>query len=88
MMKALPDLSHLSLTGTCLDVRVTPKASANRIMVDEMGKIRVSVTTVPENGKATAAVIRLLAKAIGVPKSRLVLIRGETARDKSFRIAA
>ncbi|MCB1411327.1 MAG: DUF167 domain-containing protein, partial [Rhodobacteraceae bacterium] len=48
--------------------------------------IRVYVTVVPEDGKANKAVIRLLAKALGVPKSSLTLIRGATARDKVFRL--
>ncbi|SDD19974.1 hypothetical protein SAMN05421538_10183 [Paracoccus isoporae] len=87
MAKSLPDLSHLSATGTRFDVRVTPRASDNAIRLDANGAIRVSVTQVPENGKATAAVITLLSRAIGVPKSRLVLIRGANSRDKSFRVA-
>ncbi|SMX46930.1 DUF167 domain-containing protein [Maliponia aquimaris] len=81
----LPDLSDLATPGTTFDVRVTPKAARNEIRRDATG-LRVSVTTVPEGGKATAAVIKLLAKAIGVPKSRIDLVRGETSRDKVFRI--
>lgn len=88
MSKETADLSHLAAPGTRFDVRVTPKAAANRITLDPDGAIRVYVTTVPEGGKATAAVIAALAKAIGIPKSRLELIRGETARDKTFRVTA
>jgi len=72
--------------GAEIAVRVTPKASRNRITVGEGGAIRVYVTVVPEGGKANAAVQKLLAKALGVAKSDLVLIRGATARDKVFRI--
>jgi len=82
---AMSDLSHLSAPGTEIALRVTPKASRNRIVMEE-GQIRVYVTTVPEGGKANAAVVKLLAKALGVPKSRLELIRGQTARDKVFRV--
>jgi len=39
----------------------------------------------PEDGKATAAVVKLLSKATGVPKSRLTLLRGAASRDKLFR---
>lgn len=85
IMSKAADLHHLAAPGTRFDVRVTPKAAANRIVTDA-GAIRVYVTTVPEGGKATAAVIALLAKAIGIPKSRLELVRGETSRDKSFRV--
>ncbi|WP_136439934.1 DUF167 domain-containing protein [Pacificoceanicola onchidii] len=80
-----PDFSDLAQPGATIMVRVTPKAARNRIERDEAG-LRVHVTAVPEGGKANAAVVKLLSKALGVPKSRLVLVRGETARDKVFRI--
>lgn len=81
----MTDLSHLALPGSELAVRVTPKASRARIEV-EGNAIRVYVTVVPEDGKANAAVQALLAKALGIAKSRVTLIRGATARDKVFRI--
>lgn len=85
-MKAkLPDLSHLAQVGAIIEVRVTPKASANRMVYDE-GQIRIFVTTVPEGGRANAAVVKLLAKALGLAPSRLELLRGETSRDKQFRV--
>lgn len=66
-------------------VRATPKSSRDRIVI-EGEDIRVYVTTVPENGKANAAIIKLLSKALGVPKTSLTLVRGETSRDKTFRL--
>lgn len=81
-----PDLSRLAAEGTRFSVRVTPKASRNRIVEDADGLIRVYVTTVPEDGKATAAVVKLLAKAIGVAKGELVLVRGATDRVKVFQV--
>lgn len=81
-----PDLSRLAKGGTRFSVRVTPKASRNRIAEEPDGLIRVYVTTVPEDSKATAAVIKLLAKAIGVAKSDLVLVRGATDRVKVFQV--
>ena len=81
----LPDLSDLAEPGTEIALRVTPKASRNAITRED-GQIRVYVTTVPEGGKANAAVVKLLAKALGVPKSRLELLRGQSGRDKLFRV--
>lgn len=78
-------LSELAILGAQIAVRVTPKASRNRITY-EGGVIRVYVTTVPEGGKATKEVVKLLAYALGVPKSRLELLRGATSRDKVFGI--
>jgi uncharacterized protein (TIGR00251 family) len=80
-----PDLTHLAQVGTEISVRVTPKASRNAIKSED-GALRVYVTTVPEDGKANAAVVKLLSKAVGVPKSRLELVRGHTSRDKVFRV--
>ncbi|RBO51567.1 DUF167 domain-containing protein [Rhodovulum sp. BSW8] len=81
----MTDLTHLAVPGTEIAVRVTPRASRDRILAEE-GQIRVYVTVVPEDGKANAAVTKLLAKALGIPKSRLDLVRGQTARDKLFRV--
>ena len=81
----LPDFSDLAVADALLQVRVTPKAARN-ILSREGAQLRVHVTAVPENGKANAAVIKLLAKALGIPKSRLQLMRSDTSRDKQFRI--
>lgn len=79
------ELTALAVPGAEIAVRVTPRASRNAVLA-EGGEIRVYVTVVPEDGKANAAVQKLLAKALGVAKSRLVLIRGATSRDKLFRL--
>ncbi|HBM61736.1 MAG TPA: hypothetical protein DD444_21445 [Citreicella sp.] len=81
----MEDLRHHALPGTTLALRVTPRAARNAVTLKD-GQLRVTVTTVPEDGKANAAVVQLLAKALGIPKSRLTLIRGATSRDKLFRI--
>lgn len=81
----MTDLSHLAESGARIALRVTPRARRNAISV-ENGAIRVHVTAPPEDGKANEAVVRLLAKAMGVARSRLVLLRGASARDKLFRL--
>ncbi|RVV99163.1 DUF167 domain-containing protein [Mesobaculum littorinae] len=70
--------------GDEIAVRVTPRAARNAVV--EGTPLRVYVTVPPEDGKANAAVQKLLAKALGVPKSRLTLLRGATSRDKVFRV--
>ena len=82
---ALPPTPTSLDSGTEFSVRVTPKAARNAVIQDGE-TLRVTVTTVPEDGKATAAVIKLLAKSLGVAKSRLTLVRGATSRDKVFRL--
>jgi len=82
---ANPELAHLGTPGTVFTLRVTPKASRNELR-GGAGDLRAYVTCVPEAGKANAAVVKLLSKALGVPKTRLQLVRGQTARDKTFRV--
>jgi hypothetical protein len=81
----MAELAHLATPGAEIAVRVTPKASRNAVVADG-AVVRVYVTVVPEGGKATAEVVKLLAKALGVAKTRLTLVRGETSRDKVFRL--
>jgi uncharacterized protein YggU (UPF0235/DUF167 family) len=78
-------LAALAVRGAELAVRVTPNAGRNRV-VAEAGVIRIAVTAPPAEGAANAAATRLLARALGVAPSRLVLIRGAAARDKCFRL--
>ena len=65
-----------------LNVRVQPKASRNSVEVAEDGAIRVRVTALPDRGKANEAVVRLLSKNLGIPKSAVRITRGHTYRNK------
>lgn len=80
----LPDLSALAIPGAQIAVRVTP--NARREALEAGPPIRIAVTVVPEDGRATAAAQALLARAMGVAKTRLTLVRGAKARDKVFRL--
>lgn len=66
-------------------VRVTPRSSRNRVETDEDG-LRVWVTAAPTDGQANAAVCALLAEALGVPKSRIAVVRGATSRSKRIAV--
>ncbi|MGB5560598.1 MAG: DUF167 domain-containing protein [Paracoccaceae bacterium] len=78
-------LSHLAVPGAEIAVRVRPKASRNAV-VEAAGQLRVYVTAVPEGGRANDEVARILAQALGVAKTALVLMRGHAARDPVFRL--
>jgi len=79
-------LSYLVKPEVEIAVWMTPNASGN-VLLEEDEKLRIYVTATPVDGKANKAAAKLLAKALAVPKSRLALIRGKTAREKVFRIA-
>ncbi len=78
------------LRGRFLAVRVTPKASRNEVTglytaADGAVSLSVKVTTAPDKGEANAAVTSLLAKKLGIAKSMLTLVKGETDRNKTFQ---
>ena len=65
-----------------IKVRVLPRARQNSITAETDGTVRIHTTAVPDGGRANEAVIKLLAKYLGVPKSQIKIIRGETSHDK------
>lgn len=69
-----------------VNVRVIPRAKINRVEVQPDGTLRLHTTTAPTDGKATADVVKMLARHYDVPKTSIKLIRGETSRDKVFEI--
>ncbi|GHU01017.1 hypothetical protein FACS1894186_2940 [Alphaproteobacteria bacterium] len=75
------------MTGRLVRVRVVPKAAADSAEALPDGSWRVRVRAAPEDGKANAAVLRVLALALGVPKSRLSVKRGQASRDKLVEVA-
>lgn len=77
---------------TRLAVRLTPGASADRIDgwdVDADGRpvLKVRVRARPVEGEANAALLKLLAKALGVAKSGVSLERGGQSRTKMIAVA-
>ena len=77
--------------GVELAVRVTPRAGREAIggvVADAAGRpqLAIRVSAPPADGRANEAVVRLLARALGVARSRVVLVRGASARSKSLHI--
>ena len=74
-----------------MTVRLTPKAATDTIDgwdTDVKGRpvLKVRVRAAPIDGKANTALIALLAKALDVPRSRIRLTGGETARVKTLEV--
>jgi uncharacterized protein (TIGR00251 family) len=69
-----------------LRVRLQPRASRNTITGERAGRLAVRVAAAPVDGRANAALCKLLAKAVGVPRSSVEIVQGESAREKVVRI--
>jgi len=91
MARPRPDLPPAAAIRALADadgrlaVRVQPGARVETIAIADT-IVEVKVRARPEDGKATAAVIALVAGALGVAASRVELLRGATSRDKLLRI--
>lgn len=68
-------------------VRVQPRGSRREIQGVKDGRLRIKTTAPPVDGKANKDVIRQLAKAFGVPPSRVTLKSGASDRNKTFVIS-
>lgn len=73
-------------SGVTVDLRVQPRARRAALQAAD-GALKAQVTAPPEDGKANAAVIALLAEQWRLPKSSFDVIKGQTARAKTVRVA-
>ena len=66
-----------------IKLRVTPKSRADEIVgVRDDGVLHIRVSAPPSDGEANEAVLRLLRRALGLPKSAVRLKGGASSRDK------
>ena len=65
-----------------LRVRVSPGAGRSRIVGRHGDAWKVRVAEAPERGRANDAVCRLLADTLRLPRARVTLVSGHTAREK------
>lgn len=69
-----------------IDVKVTPRARKPRVEVVTADTVHIWVSEPPADGQANGAVVEALAKALGIPKSQIEIVRGHTARLKRVRL--
>jgi uncharacterized protein (TIGR00251 family) len=72
--------------GAILPVRAHAAARRQGVLGAREGMLRVAVTAAPEKGKANQAIIELLSQTLGVPKSAIKLVSGESVPRKRFLI--
>ena len=72
--------------GTILPVRAQPGARRSEIRGIQDGMLKVCVTQSPEKGKANRAIVELLSKSLGLKKSQIELLSGETSHQKRFLV--
>ncbi len=78
---------HDGKVGSALAVRITPRASRNKIVeVLGDGTIKIHIAAPPVDGEANEELIKFLAEVLNIPKSRLEIVAGQTGRDKLISV--
>ncbi len=69
--------------GLILNLRISPNASRSELIIDG-DIVKLKITTPPVDGKANKAVVEFLSKHFKVPKTSILIIKGETSREKTL----
>ena len=68
-------------------VRVVPRASRSELVGEHDGALRVRIAAPPVDGAANDELVRLLARAFGVPRSAIAITGGHAAKLKTVCVA-
>ena len=87
----MADPWRTSAQGISVSVRVTPRGSRDDIdgietLADGRSVVKLRVRAIAEGGEANRAVLVLLAKALGVPKTKARILSGATSRLKQVAV--
>ena len=72
--------------GVILPVRAQPGARKSGVMAEQGGSLKVAVTAPPQDGKANKALLEVLRDALGLKRSQIELVSGQTSREKRFLV--
>ncbi len=70
-----------------LELVVQPRASRTRAVGEHGGRLKVQLAAPPVDGEANEALVEFLARALGVRRAAVAILRGETGRRKTVRVA-
>ena len=67
-------------------IRVIPRAAREEITGERGESITIKLAAAPVKGAANKALILFLSKRLGVSRSSISIVGGETSRDKRLRV--
>jgi hypothetical protein len=84
---ALPKYIRETDHGVILAIRVQPRASRDEIIADPGSEqLKVRITAPPVDSAANKALLKFIAKSLGLPPCNVTLIRGDKNRSKTLLI--
>jgi hypothetical protein len=73
-------------SGVSLCLRITPRAGRDEIAGRSGDAIRIRLKAPPIEGKANQALVALLSRQLGVARSAITIVSGESARNKVVHV--
>ncbi len=70
-----------------LELQVQAKAAKNNIIGEYNKRLKIAITTAPENGRANIQIIKFLAKHFGVQQKQIKIIKGHKSKYKTLLIS-
>jgi uncharacterized protein len=71
-----------------LRMKVKPNSKSDEIIRETDGSLKVKIRAQPIEGKANKYLVEYLAKVLGLPKSNITLLKGESNSFKTIEINA
>ena len=82
MSDSIESTVEATADGVIIRVRAQPGARRNGVTGVREGELCAAVTAPPDRGRANDAIVKVLAESLGVPRSRVKILSGETNRHK------
>ncbi len=64
-------------------LKIVPNSSRNEVVMEE-DFIKIKLTAPPVENKANKVLVEFLAKKLGIAKSKIKIVRGETSKIKTL----
>jgi uncharacterized protein len=77
---------RVSIDEVVIEVTARPGASRRGVIGVSGGRMVIAINSRPDKGKANEELIEYLARELRVPRSALLIVRGETSRRKTIRV--
>lgn len=80
-------IDKLKESSVTIEVLIQPKSSRDEIVGLHDGRLKIKISAPPVEGKANERLTEVLAKAFGIPKSSVDIVRGKSSRLKTLKIS-
>ena len=77
----------MSANSLNIQVQIQPRSSKDQIIGIHNGRLKIKISAPPVDGKANQNLIEFIAKALGVSKSKIEIVKGRTSKLKTLKIS-